>query len=441
MNLSSLVGHVTELLLHTQGSAQPVDRLVSAFFHARTYLGSRDRRFISDALYGIIRKRRFLEALLEQYLREHPGSDDLDQPQKRFLPLYGIYALTVGRKEGDDPLPSSLWMAAFPTIRFDEFARWIEEHASLDFLASSGETSLAVRESFQDWMVERWRAQVGEELPDLLASLNLPAEVTLRVNSLRTTRDECAARLALEGIPVVPSRYSREGLVAGKRFNAQISKAFAEGWFELQDEGSQFVSLLANPRPGEVVIDGCAGAGGKALHLAAMMENTGEIIAIDSEPKRLRELEKRVRRAGVTIARPLLNSEMIPELLASTADLILVDAPCSGSGTIRRNPSFKWTLTESLVSHYHVQQSEILAFNARFVKPGGRLVYATCSLFREENEDVVEAFLGAHPGFRLASLREAAARLGISSTEDMLTLYPHRTRTDGFFIALLVRKS
>lgn len=437
MNLGSLVGHVTELLLHTQGSAKPVDRLVSAFFHARTYLGSRDRRFISDEVYRVIRNRRYLEALLEEYLEEFPDAAELDLPEKRFLAVYAVSALTLGARTGDDAVPPSLWTTSFPAVKFGDFAAWVTDHKDLPFI--DPKTLLGVRESFQDWMVERWKAQVGKELPELLAALNIPGGVTLRVNAIRSSPEECAARLALEGVVTGPARYCPQGLIAEKRFNAQASKTFSEGCYEIQDEGSQIVSILAAPRPGEVVIDGCAGAGGKTLHMAALMENTGEIVAIDNEPKRLRELEKRSRRAGVRIVRALLKSEMLPDDLLGTADLVLVDAPCSGSGTIRRNPSFKWTLSESLVGHYQEQQAEILAFNARFVKPGGRLVYATCSLFREENDEVIEAFLAKEKGFRLVSLKEPAAKLGITSESETLTLYPHRSHTDGFFLALLTR--
>jgi 16S rRNA (cytosine967-C5)-methyltransferase len=438
MNLASLVGHITELLQLTHASAQPVDRVVAAFFHSRTYLGSRDRRFISDALYGIIRNRRYLEALLEELVDELPRARDLDLPQKRFLALYALHALTAARQASDEIVPASHWTGSFPDLPMDELRRWVGAHRELPSL--EGDTLLAVRESFQDWMVERWRAALGEELPQLLASLNVPAEVTLRVNALRTTREECAARLALEGIATTPSRYSAEGLIAAKRFNAQASKAFAEGWYEVQDEGSQIVSLLSGVQPGQTVIDGCAGAGGKALHLASLMRNEGEIVAIDNDQKRLRELERRVRRGGVGIVRTTLTAELVAGNLAGVADLVLVDAPCSGSGTIRRNPSFKWSISEALVAHYQAQQSAILAFNAAFVKPGGRLVYATCSLFRDENEGVIEPFLASNPGFRAVALARDAERLGVPAAgAEMLTLYPHRTKTDGFFIAVLER--
>ncbi len=200
------------------------------------------------------------------------------------------------------------------------------------------------------------------------------------------------------------------------------------------------ILFFAVPKPGETVIDGCAGAGGKSLHMAALMANSGSIVAIDTDEKRLRELERRARRAGVDIITAIPAVNILPANLAAMADLVLIDAPCSGSGTIRRNPAFKWSITESLVEHYATAQAEILARNAAYVNPGGRLAYATCSLFREENEAVIEAFLAAHPEFRMRPLGPAAAELGLNIETDSLTLYPHRSRTDGFFLAVMDRQ-
>jgi 16S rRNA (cytosine967-C5)-methyltransferase len=437
MNLASLVGHITELLSLTHGSAQPVDRTVATFFHSRTYLGSRDRRFISDAVYGIIRNRRYLEALLEHLVDSDARAADLDLPMKRYLALYGLYSLTLAKEATGGGVPPSLWTAAFPSMPIEDFTAWADTHRDLPGL--EGATLLAVRESFQDWMVERWSADLGEELPALLAALNVPADVAIRVNTLKTTRDELAPRLLAEGVPTVAARHSADALIASKRFNAQALSSFTEGLFEVQDEGSQLVSLLAAPAPGQSVVDGCAGAGGKALHMAALMKNTGTIVAIDSDAKRLRELERRARRAGAAIIVAVPFGNLVPGNLTATADLVLVDAPCSGSGTIRRNPAFKWSLSESLVAHYAEQQGVILAANADFVKPGGRLAYATCSIFRQENEGVVEAFLAAHPEFSIVSLAGPAAALGLEGAGETLTFYPHRTRTDGFFLALMER--
>jgi 16S rRNA (cytosine967-C5)-methyltransferase len=258
----------------------------------------------------------------------------------------------------------------------------------------------------------------------------------MRVNTLKTNRDTCRERLKEEGIETERSPISPVGLIARKRFNAASSLAFKEGWFEMQDEGSQIVSLIAAPQPGATVIDACAGAGGKTLHLADLMRNQGKIFAIDIDPKRTSELELRSARAGITIVRTLGREGLAPEELAGKADLVLVDAPCSGSGTLRRNPAFKWTITESLVEHQSELQRTILQFNAQFTKPGGTLLYCTCSLFRKENEDVVEAFLAGHPEYHLER-REGL----VESAEAAITLLPHLHNTDGFFIATMRREA
>ncbi len=440
MNLSSLVGHVTELLLAIQNSKEPADHIVSSFFRNRTYLGSRDRRFISEAVYGIIRNRRFLEALLEQFLSEHPDASDLDQPLKRFLPLYAIYAVAVENKSQTDALPESLWNTSFPSVRLQMFEEWIHSHKNLEYLRETPEVMLAVRYSFQDWMVERWNSGDVGETERLLRALNSAAEITLRVNRLKANREECQRRLANEGIATTFTTYSPDGLIASKRFNTHASQAFKDGWYEVQDEGSQLISILASPNPGQIVVDACAGAGGKTLHLASLMNDQGEIIAMDNDSRRLFELERRAERAGISSIKTLNKENILPENFFGKADLVLVDAPCSGVGTIRRNPSMKWSVTESLVEHYHERQSEILGFNAQFVKPGGKLVYATCSLFRRENEDVVNKFLMTNDQFKITSLQSPADVINLPSESEMLTLYPHITHTDGFFISAMLKR-
>ena len=440
MNPSSLVGHITELLLQIHNTTQPVDRTVSTFFRERTYLGSRDRRFISEGIYGIIRNRRYLETLLEQYLIEHSDASELDQPQKRFLPLYVCYVIAIEKKSQDEALPISIWSVSFPSINFQSFIEWMQSHASLEFLNEEEDVRLGVLYSFQDWMVQELGQRGNGEIEELLTALNRPADITLRVNTLKASREECRQRLAGEGMETSLTPYSPDGLIAAKRFNTHASKAFSDGWYEMQDEGSQIVSLIVSPQPEQTVIDACAGAGGKTLHLAAMMQNRGEIIAMDNDPKRLVELERRAMRAGVQSVKTMHKGNIIPENFFGKADIVLVDAPCSGVGTIRRNPSMKWSVTESLVEHYHEQQSEILAFNSRFVKPGGKLVYATCSLFQKENEDVINKFLMTNDQLQLTSLQSFAKSSGLPCEGDMLTLYPHKTKTDGFFTAVMVKQ-
>lgn len=446
MNKASLVGHVLELLELIDRSTQPPDHIVSDFFKSKKYLGSHDRRFIAETVFGMIRHRRFLEALLEQYVSLHPAQDALDTTRHRYLSLFVAYGVAVQNhiEANGQPVngvvPESYWKTYFPKFELQSYVQWIVSNKPLAFLEHDPVVRLGVRYSFLDWMIEEWQEQVTNEIEPLLTALNTPAPVTLRVNLQKTSRDECTLRLREEGVEVTPAPISQSGLIAQKRFNQQALQSFKDGWFEMQDEGSQIVSLLVNPQPGEIVIDACAGAGGKSLHMADVMNDNGEIIAIDIDAKRLSELRRRAERASVHSIKTLVRDEIRPEDLNGKADRVLVDAPCSGVGTIRRNPGFKWSVTESLVEHYAGLQREILQFNSQFVKKDGILVYTTCSLFRKENEEVVNAFLSAHQEFKALNPGGSAPFLNIKSNEPFIKLFPHRHGTDGFFIAVLQRQ-
>jgi 16S rRNA (cytosine967-C5)-methyltransferase len=443
MKASSLVGHALELLETVDRSQQPPDRIASQFFKDRRYLGSHDRRFLSEALFAFIRRRRYLEALLEQFIGDHPGSEDLNRPRLRYTPLMEIYRCVDPTLSNLNEIQHALelqWRIQFPSTPLDSFRQWTVAHRSLDFLGGeSSAVQLGVQHSFQDWMVEEWLEAFGPETKELLRAMNEPAPITLRINSHKATREHCRSRLAEEGIETVPTRFSPVGLTASKRFTIGASQTFRDGWYEVQDEGSQLISLLVEPKPDTTIVDACAGAGGKTLHLADMMDDRGELVAIDVDRQRLQELEHRSFRAGLHCVRIHQREALQAETLQRAADLVLVDAPCSGTGTIRRNPSLKWSVNESLVEHYAVRQSELLEFNAAFVKPGGKLAYSTCSLLRDENERVVENFLGAQPSFRILPLGEQAASLGLQIVMPFVKLMPHRHGTDGFFLALLQR--
>lgn len=431
MNPASAAGHVLELLQLTDRGDGPADRIVSTFLRERRYLGSRDRRLISDFLYGIIRHRRYLEALLEEFLRRHPGWEALDEPGKRYVPLLVLHAVTNpgttpdARGDDDPPWIATIWTPHFPDLAPSEFTSWARKERDLGYLDETPAVTLGVAHSFQDWMTEEWLGRWPEEAEALLAALNRPGPVCLRVNTLKTDRAACRERLAAEGIEAADLPSPDTALAVSKRFNQNASPAFKEGWYEIQDAGSQMVSLSCAVAPGQTVVDACAGAGGKTLHLAALMENRGRIVAVDTDPVRLKELRIRASRAGVTIASAVSKKEFDPAALTGKADAVLVDAPCSGSGTIRRNPSLKWRVSPEDVARYAARQASLLRFHAPLVRPGGRLVYSTCSLFRAENEEVIEAFLASDSGFRPVA--------------EPRTLLPHRDGTDGFFIAALER--
>jgi 16S rRNA (cytosine967-C5)-methyltransferase len=305
--------------------------------------------------------------------------------------------------------------------------------------------SLSIRFSFPEVIVQEWLQRYGPRETELLcSSLNSPAPITIRVNTLTTTVAHCQEALKDEGIDAHQTSLSPFGLRLGKRLNVQALRSFKRGYFEMQDEGSQLLSMLVGATPGAAIVDACAGGGGKTLHLAALMNNSGNLIAIDVEENRLNNIRERVRRAGVTIARLCLadrDKEAIDHWQGK-ADAVLIDAPCSGVGTFRRNPGAKLMATEGFLESVGKTQHEVLERYSSCVKPGGRLVYSTCTLLKKENEDQVSAFLVRHPEFELLSapaiLRKQNVRVGGDSP--FLVLLPHETTTDGFFAAVMVRR-
>lgn len=446
MNPTSTIGHILELLERTDRSPQPSDNEMAEFFRRRRYIGSHERRQIAECVFGIIRNRRFVEAIIEEFLAAHPDAAALDAPHRRYLAVYTAYSLLrqtgsiPGPEVSQSPLPSpQYWTTLYPSVARDRFIEWMSCNTVPQIDGTSEVIKLAVRHSFQDWMAAEWSARLGDETMSLMESLNRPARTTLRVNLLKCTRDECRRRLSSEGLEMTPTVLSPAGLDAQKRFSASSSPAFQAGWYELQDEGSQIVALAASPSPGAMVIDACSGAGGKSLHMAALMEGRGDILAIDVDDGRLRELRLRAKRAGITIIRTSLSASIEPERLAGAADLVLVDAPCSGAGTIRRNPWLKWKLSEDAIGRFASRELDILQSNARFVKPGGTLLYATCSLLEQENERVVEQFLGADSSFAPDPLPVIAGLPESGRGAATMSLYPHRHNTDGFFMARMRR--
>jgi len=296
-----------------------------------------------------------------------------------------------------------------------------------------------------DWMVERLRRERSDaELLALARGLNEPAPLDLRVNTLRADRDEARRRLAGDGIAAAPTPYSPVGLRIAGRPSLNRHSLFLSGAIEVQDEGSQLLCLLVAPRRGELVVDFCAGAGGKSLMLGALMRSQGRIYAFDVSAARLARLGPRLKRSGLSNLHPAPirdENDTRVKRLAGKIDRVLVDAPCSGLGTLRRNPDLKWRQSPQSVGELRIKQAAILRSAARLVKAGGRMVYATCSPLREENEDIVETFLAGHPQFRQldcsAILRDAGVPL---DTGSFLRLFPHAHGTDGFFAAALERQ-
>jgi 16S rRNA (cytosine967-C5)-methyltransferase len=389
------------------------------YFRAHRNMGARDRAEVAETVYGCLRARRLLEHVVGT-----PEASSTDLVAAQLLMRRGLSA------------------RALEEMRYAGDARALAERArSLDPKA----LPLAVRASLPDWLAERWAAELGEpETEVLAAALNEPASVDLRVNALKATREEVAAALAAEGFAAQPTPLSPFGLRLRKRAPLFQTEAFRNGLFEVQDEGSQLVSLLLDPQPRERVVDLCAGGGGKTLHLGALMANSGTVYAMDTHARRLQETRRRLARAGLHNVRlGAIESENDARVkrLRGSIDRVLVDAPCSGTGTLRRNPDAKWRSID--LAALGALQRRILAAGAELLEPGGRLVYATCSLLREENAEVVESFLSEASGLARVPVAPLLARWGIELPEMSpdLRLYPHRHGTDGFFAAVLERAS
>ena len=389
---------------------------MESYFRAHKAMGVRDRGEVAETVYACLRQKRLLE-----HIAESSNAADLVATQ---LLRQGLSARVL-----DDAGYRGDGRALATRVR------------TLDIAA----LPFPVRASLPDWLAERLVAQYGEaEALAFADASNLPAPVDLRVNTLKAKREEVQAALDREGFDCDPTPYSPVGLRLRERGSVFRTEAFKEGLFEVQDEGSQLVSLLLEPRRGEMVVDFCAGAGGKTLHLGALMANSGTLYAFDVSAKRLDRLTPRMRRAGLSNIRPVAiahERDARVQRLHGKIDRVLIDAPCSGTGTLRRNPDIKWR-TIDLPALIDAQQ-RILAGAAALLKPGGRLVYATCSLLQEESESIVAGFLAANPAFEIVPAAEILARRHVAieqAADGSLRLQTHRHGTDGFYAIALVKR-
>ena len=303
--------------------------------------------------------------------------------------------------------------------------------------------SIAARHSHPAWLVKLWFSQIGEAETELLAeaSSRQPA-LTLRANTLVTSRDELLTAFAANGINATACRYSPHGIQVEGRHHIPGLPGFREGLFAVQDEASQMVAFLLDPQAGERILDTCAAPGGKATHLAQLMGNQGELLAMDNSGSKLPLIQEAAQRLGITIIRTraadLLQSSALP---AAAFDRVLLDAPCSGLGVIRRNPEAKWRLTSDDITRLAAVQKTMLKNAARLLRPGGVLVYSTCSTSQQENEDVVRDFLSRGSDCVLENLNLVVPQYGeLFTDEGMFRAWPHRHGMDGFFAARIMKK-
>lgn len=417
-----------ELLDEIAETKYPADRIMSGYFKQRRYIGSKDKAAISENLYTILRNRMRFEYIL--------NSKDLGVHSRMLV------ALLLKMDDGD----------LYDTFDGDKYSPkrlrpgQLERFAELD-LNVIDQAPLHVKLNVPEWILPMLENALGERFEEEMIATNKMATTDVRVNTLKSS------------VAAVEQAFANVGYVAHKtelspwaiRFEKRVSlfglPAFKQGWFEIQDEGSQLLALLTGAKPGQKIVDFCAGAGGKTIAMAAMMENKGTIYACDVHTKRLEQLAKRTKRGGVHNVRThILSSENDKWVKkhAAYADTVLIDAPCTGTGTWRRSPDSRWNLNQQSVDNLVALQQSILQSAKRLVKPGGRLLYATCSMLEEENEQQVLKFLDNNPEFSAGEfeipepLANHPERF-VNNGHEIRT-FPAMTGTDGFYVASLVRE-
>ncbi len=382
------------------------DKVVEYAFKRHPKWGSRDRKLFAEAVYEIVRHWRWYWHLA--------GLPDAEHVQRESLTEERVWQVWC-----------AYWVMAGQELPFFDEISGVRRPAILE--RSKDAVSPALRASVPDWMDTRLGRELGAAWPAIRETLNKPADVYLRVNTLKTERRSLKTRLAQDGFATETLKDIPTALHMRQRYNVFGMAAFKEGMFEVQDASSQRVAPFLQVEPGMKVVDACAGAGGKTLHLGALMQNKGKIIALDVHDWKLIELRRRAARAGVDVAETrVIESTKTLKRLAGFADRLLLDVPCSGLGVLRRNPDAKWKLSNEEIDRLIIEQQDILTRYSALVKPGGKLVYATCSILPSENEEQVQKFL--------------AAQGDQWTLEEELKINPAETGHDGFYAARLARR-
>jgi 16S rRNA (cytosine967-C5)-methyltransferase len=408
----------------------PADIIMNRYFRERRYIGSKDRGAIAELSYFIIRNRKVLLWWAHRSRQEGARAlmiATIMLHQKRSIPdihnfFNGEHFSSARLSEAETTFAKAL--VGQPLIHPD-----MPDH---------------VRNNYPEWMEKNLHASLGDDWQKEIEALNQEATVDLRTNTHLTTREELIDSLVGDGFEVEPTPHSPVGVRLRSRAPIFTSRAFKQGWFEMQDEGSQIVSLLLDAKPGQKIIDFCAGAGGKTLAVAAQMKNKGRILAWDTSEKRLEQMKPRLIRAKIdNVQRHVIESENdgFVKRHKDSADGVIIDAPCSGSGTWRRNPDLKWRMKEQDLNEILAIQQRIFESAGRLVKKGGYLLYITCSVLQSENERQVEQFMQNKINFRVVLMEKIWNKLSLPTMRkgDNLRLTPHQDGTDGFFATLLER--
>ncbi|MCO6434280.1 RsmB/NOP family class I SAM-dependent RNA methyltransferase [Nitrosomonas nitrosa] len=394
----------------------PADALLRQFFREHPMIGQNDRAIIAEIVFGILRHRIFLECLTEK------------------ITPHSLLLAYLAKFEGMN-------LRELATFINDSEAKWLARIKAI----SSTSQSLTIQAEFPEWLVEKLQKFMSDnEILELGQALQCPAPLDLRVNTLLAKQDEVLATLNQQGIEANATPYSPIGIRLTGKPAINKNPLFLSGKIEVQDESSQILGYLLAPRRGEMVVDFCAGAGGKALMLGALMHSQGRIYAFDISEKRLNNLKPRLKRSGLSNLHPQRISnenDVRIKRLYGKIDRVLVDAPCSGLGTLRRNPDLKWRQSPQSIEELKTKQTAILTSAAKLLKPGGRLVYATCSLLPEENQEIIEHFLSENAScFTRLNCAHILSQHNIPlDTGEYLQLFPNLHHTDGFFAAALER--
>jgi len=414
MHPNALLDIATELLREVGKLDMPADVVVSNFFRKHRELGPRERHALAETAYAVLRQR-----LLFQHLAQS-GSGALERR-----------------------LAILAWQGNESQIRGglgQHEQQWLNNVRSIDRNAFSDK----LRHNMPDWLAGALKNDLDDDgFWSFVASMAGSAPLDLRVNMLKTSREKAQAQLREAGIESTATPYSPWGLRVDGKPGLQKTDVFLRGDVEVQDEGSQLLAAMVSPKRGEMVVDFCAGAGGKTLALGAAMRSTGRLYAFDVNGHRLDKLKPRLARSGLSNVHPAqLANERDDRVkrLSGKIDRVLVDAPCSGLGTLRRNPDLKWRLSAKAIDELCELQARILESACRMLKPGGRLVYATCSPLRREDEAIAEAFTAAHPEFTLLDAGELLKAAGVERADELnangyMRSWPHAHAMDGFFAA------
>lgn len=416
-----------DLLDDVESAARPADAVTSAWFRARRQIGDADRGAILDLLYSLLRHRARLGWWLQRQGYAESARNRL------------LVWLALGEGKTADQI-TRLWEGTHTAPLS------AQDRALLAGLRGGAlhhpDMPPEARLECPDWAVDPLRRRFRADFEAEMAAMLLPPPLDLRVNPIKSSRAAVLKDLRSLGLHPEATKLSPHGIRLRERLSLSRLPGLKTGEIEIQDEGSQLVALLLGAGPGDRVVDFCAGAGGKTLAIAAQMANKGHVIACDVNEARLKRCAERMRRAGLhNVETRVLASETDRWVKRHKGgfDRVLVDAPCSGTGTWRRNPDARWRAPDLGLAALVALQARILASAARLVRPGGRLVYATCSVLPEENEAQIAAFLAAQPGFALVPLAGVAPQLAAAGMADHLSLTPARHETDGFFAAVLQR--